>query len=262
MEKQKLAELTLGAVVLIFGVLIAINFAHIDESNANTLTSIMFNRRQVTTPLLRVVDEVGENVYSKSEIAYPQFVRGPVDLNNAVKSVVSDALLRHESMAEANWLARSSGLDTAGGKVTPPTSVDKLLLRITWEPGEINMGRLSFLLRFRAAVGDGHTIEEVKTFNYDVRGHRMLQVADMFPDNPNYLDQLSGFAYDSLKQQLTEKFSAKLSDAALKWLKAGTAPEKNNFKEFLVMRGNVILYFGQNQVAAYKNGVPEVWYPL
>jgi hypothetical protein len=262
MEKQKLAEFTLGAVVLIFGVLIAINFANIDESNANTLTSIMFNKRQASAPLLRVDGGVKEGIYSKSEVAYPQFVRGPVDLNNAIKSAVDAALLREESMAESNWLARSSGLAGGDGKVTPPTSADKLLIRITWEPGEINMNRLTFLLRFSAATGGTRTLEEVKTFNYDVRSHRMLTIADIFPNNPNYLDQLSGFAYDSLKQQLSQRFNAKLGDAALKWLKAGTAPDEKNFKEFMLLYGNIKLYFGQNQVAAYDGGVPLVLYPL
>lgn len=260
MEKQKLAELTLAGVVLIFGVLIAINLANIDETNATMFTSMMFSRRQVSAPLLRIVDEVREGVYSKSDVEYPQFVRGPIELNSDIKNIVDAAVTQHEQTAQNNWSSRMSALspDTA----VVPTDKNKLLIRIRWQPAEISTERISFLLRIFEVTGGVHDIEEVRTFNYDLRGRRLLKLTDMFPGNPNYLDQLSGFSYDSLKQQLTQKFNTKLGDASLKWLKAGTAPDVHNFQEFTIDHGVLTLYFSQYQVAAYEHGVPEVTYAL
>lgn len=262
MEKQKLAEFALGAVVLIFGVLIAINFANIDENTSATFTSAMFSRRQTVAPLLRIVDETKEDTYGKSIVAYPQFVRGPIELNNAILSVVDGMQKDHEKLAEENWKAHIALLSSSSSLALLPTFADKPLLVITWKPVEISKDRYSIMLHEDEATGEMHHREIIKTFNYDVHGHRLLTLADLFPENPNYLDQLSGFAYDALKQQLSSKFSAKLGDAALKWLKAGTASEAKNYQEFAVDHGVLILYFGQYQVAAYEQGLPEVHYPL
>lgn len=262
MDKQKLAELALAVVVLFFGVLIAINLANIDEANTATFTSVMFSRRQATTPLLRIVDEIKEGTYGKSYVSYPQFVRGPLELNNAVVNLVASALASHEKIADASWHARVAVAPSVDGSALTPSSSDKLPIHIYFEPAEISAGRISFLLRIVEVTGGVHDSEEVKTFNYDIHGHRMLSIADMFPNNPNYLDQLSGYSYDSLKQQLSSKFSAKLSDAALKWLKAGTTAGANNFREFTVDHGVLTLYFSQYQVAAYEHGVPFVRYQL
>jgi hypothetical protein len=263
MDKQKIAELVLALVVLSFGVLIASNYAYIDEGNSTSFTSAMFSRRQVAAPLLRIVDETKEGTYSKSVGSYPQFVRGPIELNTAIKDAVDQALQQQEDNAATTWNTRMSALaPMASGIPATPTTGDKLPVSIRWEPAELSSLRLSFLLRIIAVTGGVHDTEEVRTFNYDLHAHRLLTLPDVFPADANYLDQLSGFSYDSLKQQLTARFNTKLSDAALKWLKAGTAPQPNNYKEFTIDHGFLTIYFGQYQVAAYEHGIPEVTYPL
>ncbi len=262
MDKQKIAEAVFAVAVLVFGVLIALNFAYIDENNGATYTSAMFSKRQAVTPMLRIVAEVKEGTYSKSDVSYPQFVRGPLDLNNAIEGAVLGAVADEERTATESWSAKMNALGNAASAQGTPSSAEKLLLRIRWEPAEIGLDRISVLLRIHGATGGVHDLDEVKTFNYDLRGHRLLAIADMFPGDPNYLDQLSGFSYDSLKQQLSGAFNAKLSDAALRWLKAGTSPDPRNFKEFTVDNGRITLYFSQYQVAAYEQGTLEVVYVM
>lgn len=262
MEKQKLAEFALAAVVLIFGVLIAINYAYVDEGNGATITSALFARRQADAPLLRVVDVIKEGTYSKSIVAYPQLVRGPIDFNNSIKNFVDDLLQHHEATAKSNWEARLARLGPAEQMASLPGVNEKLPMTVSWEPAEISDAYISFLIRVHEVTGDVHDVLLVKTFNYDVRQHKLIALSDIFPNNPNYLAQLSGFSYDSLKQQLTTKFSGKLSDAALKWLKAGTAPEAKQFAEFTINHKELTLYFSQYQVAAYDQGIPEVVYTL
>jgi hypothetical protein len=83
-------------------------------------------------------------------------------------------------------------------------------------------------------------------------------LADLFPDNPNYLQKISTYCITDLTKQLTKA----LGNLDGTTIQDGAGPLEENFQFFLINPDNTItFYFPQYQVAYGAAGDFKVVYP-
>lgn len=106
------------------------------------------------------------------------------------------------------------------------------------------------------AAGAAHPNNYSIVFNYDVRRQAEVGLADLFQPGSEYLKIISGYAMADLDKQFGE---VALSDAD--WIKTGAAPTPENYRNFVIRGGQLIILFDPYQVAAYAAGGREVIIP-
>lgn len=108
-------------------------------------------------------------------------------------------------------------------------------------------------------VGDAHPSVQVYSVNYDSEAKKEVNLKDVFePLSKDYLEILSKFTYNELTTRV-EKEELLSSDD---FIKDGTLADEKNFNCFNLKGSEVILVFGQYQVAPYSSGISEVSIPL
>jgi hypothetical protein len=119
------------------------------------------------------------------------------------------------------------------------------------------------LVQYDEFSGGAHGSEDSVSFNYDMKAHRMMTIADLFPGNPGYLDKLSQTAVEALiADRKNATGESTVSDFELKWIGEGAGPKAENFDVFTTHENRLTIYFGQYQVGPYAIGMPRIDIPL
>lgn len=116
--------------------------------------------------------------------------------------------------------------------------------------------QLSIGTYFRGAA---HPNNESRTLNYDLRGRRLLRLADLFKPASRYLQAISEYCLRDLQKQNKERGDDGLSDT--EWMKKGTAPKLENYESWLITRKGLAVTFDAYQVAPYAAGPQFVTIP-
>jgi hypothetical protein len=174
-------------------------------------------------------------------VEYPQFPSLGADLNSAIASSTLGRLAYFRRTADENQIARQA---TGGASASLPP--DAYSFTATWEPALIDPDQVSFIERYDSYTGGANEQQEVQTFNYDIPGHRLLSLADLFPGVPDYLDQISALA----REQLTETMvQSSQGNAPTDMIDAGTQPTVQDFSDFTFTDNEVTFYFPKYAVA-------------
>jgi hypothetical protein len=102
-----------------------------------------------------------------------------------------------------------------------------------------------------------------KTFVFDREGNR-LALADLFAasstaSSTGYLSQISGIATAQIKDQLASRLGEAPGGG---FFAEGTAPNPDNFQNFVIDGGDLVFLIPPYQAAAYAAGSFEVRIPL
>lgn len=103
------------------------------------------------------------------------------------------------------------------------------------------------------ALGQMHPIDYYETINYDFKRGRELQPSDVFM--PGYLRTLSRFCRDQLKERYDLNYTTD------DWLKGGTAPKADNFKNWNIVPDGILISFEDYQIASHAFGQAELIIP-
>ncbi|MBU1038750.1 RsiV family protein [Patescibacteria group bacterium] len=107
-------------------------------------------------------------------------------------------------------------------------------------------------------TGAAHPNSFSETVNYSVKDKKIIELADLFKSQTNYLEILSSLAILNLASQPDLKDDDGLS---LTLIKQGAAPTLANFSKFTIQPVGLELYFDPYQVAAYAAGLRTVIIP-
>lgn len=105
------------------------------------------------------------------------------------------------------------------------------------------------------AAGAAHPNNYNLTFNYQPSSaseNKELTLSHLFKEDSNYLDKLSEISRQDLNNQFKDE------PEMTELIKPGTEPVADNFKNFVLKKGTLVLIFDPYQVAPYAAGTRTV----
>ena len=102
--------------------------------------------------------------------------------------------------------------------------------------------------------GAAHPNYNSLVFNYDLKSGRVLNLADLFKPNSNYLKLISDYAIKTLVKKLGP-------DSDKDWIEKGAGATDENYKAWNLTSRGVKVTFDPYQVASYAEGQHEMVIP-
>lgn len=217
-------------------------------------------------------DEVREKEtlsYTSYDIRYPQFNNVDPEFNKKIADVVATGKDEFTEFAVDNWKAYRETSFEDGDPGEFPS--EPYPFYVKWEPARIDDSYISFVMRIGGYNGGAHGYENIVSFNYDVIGQKEVTLADLFPDDTEYLKTVSDFSRTELLRQFGALFDPanaeegesveSVMQSLTSMLDAGTEPTPENFSVFTFTDTDITLYFSQYQVAPYVYGEQQVTMP-
>jgi hypothetical protein len=118
---------------------------------------------------------------------------------------------------------------------------------------------VSYVYKIYADTLGAHPNGYYETFVFDQDGNR-LAVGDLFDQSSAWLTDLSKMVKDSVTKQLTALSGGQ--DASMDIYPEGVAANPDNFQNFALDGGDLVIFIPPYQVAAYAAGSFEVRIPL
>ncbi|HPN14686.1 MAG TPA: DUF3298 domain-containing protein [bacterium] len=111
---------------------------------------------------------------------------------------------------------------------------------------------LSFVFNGYEYSGGVHGMPIHKTFIFNLKTHKSLELGDLFKPEVDYLKIISDYCIqDLLKKQISET----------DWVNNGAAPKKENYELYYLTKQGLTIIFPAYQVASYADGPQEVTIP-
>ena len=189
----------------------------------------------------------------KINIVYPQ-IAGLDDYNAEAKAIVD---------SEINNFKKNSLENDKAVKDTDPTGYAEFPrtydLDIGYDKGILNNNIVSTVFNIYSFEGGAHGSNTSVAINYNINTKTKVKLADLFPNDKNYLQKISDYCIPNLIKQMTASGAIEMSDDS--WIKEGAGPKVENYVVFLINEKNIIFYFQRYQVAAGAAGDFRVIYP-
>jgi len=263
MEDKKL---TLPASIFIIIVVIGGFYLIARNHTKEVPNDLVAPKEFVDSPLVDM-SLVEEKTYIKStqyavfDVKYPQFKNASMEFNERIGNLVDKGIENHTVDSKENWKARYETKQPGDDITEFPTEDQKFQFNMTWKPVQLNKDFISILVSFGGYTGGAHGYQNMVSYNYDVVGKKDLTLADLFPNDPNYLKTVSEFSRKDLLIQFrknleikTKQDEAEALTPIMDMLIDGTLPVAENFRVFTFTGDAITLYFTQYQVAPYAMG--------
>jgi len=177
----------------------------------------------------------------KIEIVYP--VTGKESIDSRVLECVGEKAeeIKSEALSFSQEAERPEGLEP------------EYVLEMDYEVFSPNTQVVSFKFDGYQFTGGAHGIGVLKTMIFDLETGCEYILSDIFRGESAYLQKLSRLSREQLKKE------EKLGDLYDEFMvNPGTAPEVENFKNFVLTKEGIIIFFEDYQVAPYAAGEQKV----
>lgn len=210
------------------------------------------------------------DTYVKFDVKYPYFKKADKDFNLKIETLIKSQIQDNIKLSSENWQTRYE-TQSSGENIPkfPKKDEDKFYFFSNFTIVQSNSSYISFILKYGGFSGGAHDYENNLSFNYDVKNQKVIELKDIFPNDPNYLTYLSTQSRESLKktfatvsdndreQATAEEIKAVVKDIVTS-IDSGTEPKDENFDVFTFTGDKIKIYFNQYQVGPYVIGMPEV----
>lgn len=115
---------------------------------------------------------------------------------------------------------------------------------------------ISYVFYVSIYAGGAHPNSVVLTVNYDSRENKMITVNEIIKNDTI----LNNICTESRKQLQSNEIIGS-DPTSMKLMIEGTAPVKNNYKNFSFEKEGIIFYFQQSQIAPYSSGIMKTVIP-
>jgi len=187
----------------------------------------------------------------KISITYP-FIQGHDDFNRKAEGVIMNELADFKKNALDN---------DAAVKATSPQDYAKYPreyeLTISYDKGEVDENIASIVYSVYVDTGGAHPNGYYISLNYDLKNNKEIALADVFGNQPDYLQKVSAYCVTDLTKQVTER----MGNTDGTWIKDGAGPTSENYSVFMVTNNSLIFYFSPYQIAPYVAGDFKVTMP-
>lgn len=208
------------------------------------------------TPLTAIKDTEG-TPYATVSVEYPLFDADNIVLNNAIKIYIKNTLAEFKKNSEENWKARVATADKEQAIHEFPDENEKMEIVIKWKSAHMDTTNISILFEVYQFSGGAHGSTVLKSFNFDVKNHKLMTIADLYPGDPNYLEEVSRQAISLLG----EMYMHSSTETTEEDIKRGAGEDPKNFDTFTFTEDSITLYFQQYQVGPYVLGTPSITIP-
>lgn len=181
--------------------------------------------------------------------------------------VLSDALREHAAAAKRQFMQA-----LPDPQKLPEFADRQLQLLIDYKVSARTPGFISVRGQGMMDTGGAHPLPLDATFVFDRQARRLVELGDLFVDPDATRRKLADFARGVLEQTLlskapgggeaTPEVRKEWQDNMRTMIDAGTQPSAENFKEFQIDPGSLVLVFSPYQVAPYVYGAQTVKVPL
>ncbi|MDQ5928927.1 MAG: hypothetical protein QG594_705 [Bacteroidota bacterium] len=223
-----------------------------------------------STLVVKTISETTD--YTDIDVQIPQFTNASGVFNKKIEQYVRERITEHKTETAENWQARIDTQGPDGDLPKVPTGDgDKMYFYAKFDaPEQNNNEYISILTRIGGYTGGAHPYEEVLAYNYDVKNKKEVVLADLFPNDPNYLIKISNIARSALIDRFADNLSDGDFDSANErkdyventiraMVNEGTDANKpENFTNFTFNKNELTIHFGQYQVAPYVFGLQDV----
>ncbi len=213
----------------------------------------------VVTKKIEQTDDI-----SRVDVSYPFITGISQDINNQIQALLQNRIADFKKIAHENEQARvetNARLPLSQQRPARPNPNDFWYeLNITYATGTIDAKTASILFLVDEYSGGAHGNKSFIPFNYDIANNKPITLADVFLNVPDYLQKISDFVYADVLKQLTNQETGMQPD--IEWVKAGTAPQTDNFSAFTINNNSITFYIPPYQVAPYALGDFQVEMPI
>ncbi|MDP3882547.1 MAG: DUF4163 domain-containing protein, partial [Candidatus Staskawiczbacteria bacterium] len=135
----------------------------------------------------------------KINITYPS-IAGQDDFNRKAQNIVDTQLNDFKTYSlENDNLAKQT--DPIGYAEYPR----EYYLEINYDKGLINSDTISTVFTISNYTGGAHGANYFVSLNYDLKNNKDIQLSDLFPGQPDYLQKISDFSIQNLAAQMQAK---------------------------------------------------------
>ena len=166
------------------------------------------------------------------KIEYPQ-ITGLDDFNQKAKAIIDKEVSDFKTNSLANDVAVKQ-IDPKGYAAEPR----EYELDIGYDKGEIDNNIVSTVFNIYNFEGGAHGASYFVPLNYDVKNKKEIALADLFPNQNDYLQKISAFCTKDLTTQLTKALGS-LDGTTLQ---DGAGPATDNFQFFLINKNNIVFF--------------------
>ncbi|MFH0821251.1 MAG: RsiV family protein [Pseudomonadota bacterium] len=161
----------------------------------------------------------------------------------------------NESSPDTRWEEDPTELEnTLEDSKEPPAAILTSFFNVGWELGIVRADFISIQFRTTShGYGAAHPVSGYFTVNYDLSIARMVDLADLFLPDSDYVKVISDYC-------VAELIALKRSDD--EWVKKGAGPVEKNFRAWLVVPEGLRVLFSEYQVASYAAGTQDVVVPV
>lgn len=111
--------------------------------------------------------------------------------------------------------------------------------------------RINYNVHLMGGTGDSGII----AVNYSLENREFLELSDLFPDTSDYLNEVSEYAINTLKELFED-------ESIFATIESGASADEDNFKTFVFDDSSVTIVFPKYQVGPGALGNPEVVIPF
>lgn len=236
---------------------------------------------EITTPvivdktLIKEVSLTTESIYGTVIGSYPEFLNAESFFNDKIRNAVAIAQAEFENNSKENYIARNEtdpNFKTQTDNKIEPKTETGFMFNTDIKYFQVNENTISILINISAFSGGAHGYEIPLSFNYDVKNKKEINLSDVFPNDVNYLQNISTYSKNDLINQFQNKTKRADYDndesynASLNSLKnmieIGTMPTLENFSVFTILPDTLNIHFSEYQVAPYVYGSQTVKMPI
>jgi len=241
-----------------------------EEIKIDNIQNVTKNERLIVVDFYDTKTLTINDPYVTFDVKYPHFNNVDTSFNSNIENLLQTKIEDHKKISEEYWKARYD-TQTEGENFpkVPATDADKLNFSSDFTIIQSNSSYVSFVFKYGGFSGGAHGYENIVSFNYDVKNNRIIELKDLFLNDPEYLTFLSDTSRKYLKNQLTsiseeEKDNSdpealkEYIDNMISMIDSGTEPNIENFSVFTFTPDKIKIYFAQYQVGPYVIGMPEV----
>ncbi|MCX6723047.1 MAG: DUF3298 domain-containing protein, partial [Candidatus Staskawiczbacteria bacterium] len=210
-------------------------------------------QQQTTTTNIEDIKIADNTPPLKINIVYPQ-IAGLDNYNQKAKAIIDNEIKNFKVNSLENDKAVKE--NDPQGYAEFPRTYD---LEIGYDKGIINNNTVSTVFNIYSFEGGAHGSSASIALNYNTDKKSEIKLADLFPNDKNYLQKISDYCIADLIKQMTASGAIEMSDDS--WIKEGAGPKEENYAVFLINEKNIVFYFQKYQVAAGAAGDFKVIYP-
>lgn len=111
-------------------------------------------------------------------------------------------------------------------------------------------------------AGAAHPNHKTRTFNFLLEPSLLLELGTLFRPGSEYLGILSRYCITDLHAHQTPFLKAQRTGETDSWILEGANAKLENFKNFLLVKGGLRIFFDPYRVSSYAEGRREVFVPL